>query len=256
MPFTFAHPAAVIPLQMGLKRYVSFTALVLGSMAPDFEYFLHFRPYQVIGHTWTGFIVYNFPLVLLIAYLFHLIVKGPLISHLPRPFDRWYGPVAMKKWGIRSLKDGLVFFSSAILGMCTHVFWDAFTHQNGYFVKIIPFLQQKLPILGWHIPIYKLAQHGSTLVGFLFLALYVYSIRNDRFVPAKRIGRKAKILYWTIVPAAGLGLLLLSTAVMGTELSFSAYGALIVSTLSCMLISLFLVSLVTTAYSSHTDYKA
>ncbi|AIK36171.1 hypothetical protein BG07_3819 [Bacillus pseudomycoides] len=50
MPFTFAHPAAVIPF-CKKQRYVSVTALVLGSMVPDFEYFLHFRPYGVIGHT-------------------------------------------------------------------------------------------------------------------------------------------------------------------------------------------------------------
>ena len=51
MPFTFAHPAAVIPF-CKKHQYVSVTALVLGGMAPDFEYFLHFRPYGIIGHAW------------------------------------------------------------------------------------------------------------------------------------------------------------------------------------------------------------
>ncbi|PFE05787.1 DUF4184 domain-containing protein [Bacillus cereus] len=37
-------------------RYVSVTALVLGSMAPDFEYVLHFQPNGVIGHIWLGFL--------------------------------------------------------------------------------------------------------------------------------------------------------------------------------------------------------
>lgn len=51
MPFTFAHPAAVLPLGVKKTKYIDFTALVIGSMAPDFEYFIHFKPYQEYGHT-------------------------------------------------------------------------------------------------------------------------------------------------------------------------------------------------------------
>ncbi len=39
MPFTFAHPAAVLPFMKKQSKYISVTALILGSMAPDFEYF-------------------------------------------------------------------------------------------------------------------------------------------------------------------------------------------------------------------------
>ncbi|KFN01337.1 hypothetical protein DJ93_1011 [Bacillus clarus] len=63
MPFTFAHPAAVIPFCKKQSPYISVTALVLGSMAPDFEYFLHFRPYGSIGYTRLGFFYFNLPLV-------------------------------------------------------------------------------------------------------------------------------------------------------------------------------------------------
>lgn len=43
LPLTFAHPAAVLPFSRKSK-YIHFSALVLGSMAPDFEYFLRGRP--------------------------------------------------------------------------------------------------------------------------------------------------------------------------------------------------------------------
>src|SRR5215467_12574272 len=37
VPFTFSHPAAVLPLA---RRGLVFSALVVGSMAPDFPYFV------------------------------------------------------------------------------------------------------------------------------------------------------------------------------------------------------------------------
>lgn len=39
MPFTFAHPAAVLPFAKKHSKHISVTALILGSMASDFEYF-------------------------------------------------------------------------------------------------------------------------------------------------------------------------------------------------------------------------
>src|ERR1700744_2163138 len=36
MPWTFAHPAAVLPLRKALRSRLSFCALVVGSMSPDF----------------------------------------------------------------------------------------------------------------------------------------------------------------------------------------------------------------------------
>ena len=39
MPLTFAHPAAILPFSRKSK-YINFSAIVFGSMAPDFEYFL------------------------------------------------------------------------------------------------------------------------------------------------------------------------------------------------------------------------
>ena len=35
MPFTFAHPAAVVPLLRPLGRYGVLSALVIGSIVPD-----------------------------------------------------------------------------------------------------------------------------------------------------------------------------------------------------------------------------
>src|SRR5581483_12465816 len=49
VPFTLAHPAAVLPLR---RRGLVFSALVVGSMAPDFEYFFGLK--RPISHTMPG----------------------------------------------------------------------------------------------------------------------------------------------------------------------------------------------------------
>lgn len=73
MPLTFAHPAAVLPFSRKSK-YIHFPALVLGSMAPDFEYFLRGQPIGAIGHTFSGFLTYNLPLVIFFYLVYHFFV--------------------------------------------------------------------------------------------------------------------------------------------------------------------------------------
>ncbi|WP_262496247.1 DUF4184 family protein [Flavobacterium piscis] len=39
MPFTFSHPAIILPLKYLPKNWISLTGLIIGSLTPDFEYF-------------------------------------------------------------------------------------------------------------------------------------------------------------------------------------------------------------------------
>ncbi|SEF46838.1 protein of unknown function [Flavobacterium urumqiense] len=41
MPFTFSHPAIILPFLKNKK--LSATALIIGSMSPDFEYFFRMK---------------------------------------------------------------------------------------------------------------------------------------------------------------------------------------------------------------------
>ena len=49
MPFTFSHPAIVLPFS---KKWFSLTALVTGSIIPDFEYFFKMKGHSDYGHNW------------------------------------------------------------------------------------------------------------------------------------------------------------------------------------------------------------
>src|SRR4051812_45256762 len=80
MPFTLAHPAAVIPLAR--KRLV-LSALVAGSKAPDFGKIFTLSPKNGFGHTWAGIFWFCIPTGLLALVLYHGLLKRPLLSLLP-----------------------------------------------------------------------------------------------------------------------------------------------------------------------------
>ena len=54
MPFTFSHPALILPLKYFPNKWFSLTGLVIGSLTPDFEYFLRMRIKSVYSHTLEG----------------------------------------------------------------------------------------------------------------------------------------------------------------------------------------------------------
>src|SRR3982751_1614052 len=83
MPFTFSHPAIVIPLQKLVGRWVSLTGLVVGSVVPDFEYFIRMRSEKGFSHSIPGVFLFDLPLGLLLCFLFHNVVRNSLFSHLP-----------------------------------------------------------------------------------------------------------------------------------------------------------------------------
>lgn len=228
MPFTLAHPAAIVCLKN--KRF-NFTALVLGSMAPDFLYFINFRPYGHLGHEFLGFLILNLPICFLLAYVFHNVVKAPLISHLPRPLDSWYGYLRTEKFTLTSFKDVLVFSYSALLGMLTHIVWDAFTHKTGFFVNHIGFLQKKMiTIGGYDVYGYKLVQHISTLIGLIIVLIALYLLKDKR----KRIlwghrSFKEKFIYDISIIIISIVVLVLSYLVFSFCGITYGIGALVIS---------------------------
>ncbi|MFN5774209.1 DUF4184 family protein, partial [Flavobacterium sp.] len=83
MPFTFSHPAIVLPLTFLPRQWFSLTGLVIGSLTPDFEYFLRMRIESNYSHTIDGLFWFDLSLGLLLAFLFHNIVRDSLFDNLP-----------------------------------------------------------------------------------------------------------------------------------------------------------------------------
>lgn len=83
MPFTFSHPAIVLPLTYLPKKWFSLTGLIIGSITPDFEYFIRMKVQRDYSHTLSGLFWFNLPLGILLAFIFHGIVRNSLIENLP-----------------------------------------------------------------------------------------------------------------------------------------------------------------------------
>lgn len=175
MPFTLAHPAVVI---FSKNKNFNLLGLILGSMAPDFIYFLLFNPSSNLGHTLLGFIILNLPICFLLNYLILKFIKNPFIINLPSKICNYYTYLINYDFNFKSPKDIFVFTYSCIVGMLTHIIWDVFTHKTGYFVVNINLLKESIHILGYQVPFFKLLQHGSTLLGFFVILYYFYTIRR------------------------------------------------------------------------------
>ncbi|MDV8114372.1 DUF4184 family protein [Bacillus sp. BAU-SS-2023] len=175
MPFTLAHPAVVI---FSKNKNFNLLGLILGSMAPDFIYFLLFNPSSNLGHTLLGFIILNLPICFLLNYLILKFIKNPFIINLPSKICNYYTYLINYDFNFKSTKNIFVFTYSCIVGMLTHIIWDAFTHKTGYFVVNINLLKESIHILGYQVPFFKLLQHGSTLLGFFVILYYFYTIRR------------------------------------------------------------------------------
>ncbi|WP_133271821.1 DUF4184 family protein [Hymenobacter radiodurans] len=191
MPFTLSHPALVLPLLAKTRRWLSVTGLVLGSMAPDFEYFLRLRPYGSYGHTWVGIFWFDLPLGLLVAGLFHLVVKRPLVRSLPSFLRARLGQLSEQPWPLRNLWSKRLILG-VLIGSLSHIFWDAFTHNNSPVTVGIDFLNLRVGPL----TLYRWLQYVSSVIGLVAIAWFVWKLpAKPRLVKATS---KIQRLFWTL----------------------------------------------------------
>ena len=171
MPFTLAHPAAAVPL----RRFgLVLSALVVGALAPDFEYFIMLAPHSRSGHQMPGVLLITFPAAFLVLWLFHACVKRGLVALLPIPAQRRLQPYL----GRFAFGDGRRFAliaASIALGIATHLLWDMFTHSGTLAYKHWMWLHtmMALPAVGAR-PVYKVLQYFSSLLGCLLLAGWIW----------------------------------------------------------------------------------
>lgn len=191
MPFTFAHPAAVLWCTRWRGAESLLAALVVGSMSPDFEYFLRLRVNAAYGHSFPGIVLFCIPVGFAVYLLYQGFISGPLTQNLPVGFRARLagvtGPIPERTGPMR-----LVAIAVALgFGALTHILWDGFTHSNGMIVSRIPLFAHEC----WGIPVYKFLQHGSTLIGFTIIAYWFYR-RPGGAVPADPA---PSLRYWVVV---------------------------------------------------------
>ena len=168
MPWTFAHPAAVLPLRRFCPAPLNFTALVIGSISPDLGYHLYRKDLALLGHSLQGSLLVCLPAGLLVLALLCL-MRRPLWYLLPEPHRTAFSPLVVERL---SIGPAAVFAAgvSIVLGAWTHIAWDALTHGNGWIVLRVPLLQAPLFRLGGYLfPVHHVLQHLSSYLGAAIL---------------------------------------------------------------------------------------
>ncbi len=163
LPFTFSHPAAVLPIPRGR---LSLSAMMIGAMAPDFLYFLLLSHSTHYGHSLQGMFLFSLPAGMAVLWLYHRLFKRPLLALAPDSVARRITESDLRFSFLPATRFAWLA-ASTMIGVFSHVLWDAFTHESGLFVTMAPELKL---YFGLHMPLYSFLQFASTVVGAAFLA--------------------------------------------------------------------------------------
>jgi hypothetical protein len=246
MPFTLAHPAIVVPLARRFPASMMLSGLVVGSMSPDFEYFVALRPVRTISHDLAGIPLLDVPSGLAVLVLFEYVMKRPMALLLPKEVRGRVLP-SCKPLPLVPAGRTLAILLSLAVGAFSHIAWDSLTHEHGWVVERVPAFAASL---GQGPRVYKVLQHGSTVVGLSLLAYWSLGWLRRQAPAAEPVeagmtdGLRVAILSSLLVLSIGFATLTCSRE-FGGAISHGAY-AFVVRFLLAFLSSLFLGSL---AYS-------
>jgi hypothetical protein len=175
MPFTLSHAAVAEPLA---RRGLVLSALVVGSMAPDFEFFLRLSLLSRWGHTPAGLFLFALPAGLAALWLFHAVLKAPLLTLLPAALQAALGPAAAP-FRFGPPRHLLRILVSLLMGSLTHALFDSITHENAPAVQLIPLL--RTPIAAPPFPpqpLFHVLQYAFSIgLGIVLLAQSVRALR-------------------------------------------------------------------------------
>ena len=184
MPWTVSHAAAVLPLRRFSPRPLDFAALVVGSMTPDLGYYIGAFDLATLDHTLAGSFLVGLPVGALLLVAFYVFAK-PVCYALPQPHRQALLPLCPRIGGLRPTRWPILLLS-LLLGIWTHNFWDAFTHEKGWFVERIAWLRDPMVHIGsttFGLPF--VLQILSTLIGFAIVAtVYYFWLRRE---PARAV---------------------------------------------------------------------
>jgi hypothetical protein len=164
MAFPLAHPAAVLPFRRWFK-WLSFPALVIGSLVPDAGYLL--PQLAEFSHNFLESMVFGLPAGGLILAAFYAL-RRPVAVRMPFRLRRSILPACQ-----RPLGPVWILVLSLLIGIWTHVLWDSLTHPDGWVVNQLPILLTPLLQLdGRTAKVCTLLWYSSSIVGagWLFFA--------------------------------------------------------------------------------------
>jgi len=189
VPLTYlSHQAAVVPLKMWRPTWFDGTALVFGSMAPDWAYVANGSRFYVNAHVWPGMVWFAVTAATLATLLVRKL-EPQIVAGLPRQ-PRLMGDFACRRAVRRHL---LAIVGCAALGVATHVIWDAFTHDFRWGPQHIAWLRAQVTIAGRSMSRAHLLQQISTVGGAVVTIALLAVISRRRLVLRWRPEERAAV---------------------------------------------------------------
>lgn len=213
------------------------TGLIIGSMTPDFEYFLRMKILSYYSHTLAGLFYFCLPIGVLTAFIFHNIIKEHLLANLPKIINARLHSISKIDWNNYFKSNWLTVLSSILLGAISHLAWDACTHHNGFFVNNSAWLSSEFQLFHLEVKGYKILQHLSTLVGGLIILLTIFRL------PKTPIKQTITIEYWLLLGSIGsiiVGLRFLN----GLSFNLQGLGTFVATSIAALFISLVVTPLI------------
>jgi uncharacterized protein DUF4184 len=145
------------------------------------------------SHGLAGLLWFCLPLGVVCYLMFEALMRPPLAAVLfvrsPRTAPAFRPPP-------------FAVIGCLLVGAASHDLWDLFTHDDSPLVLRSPWLRSPVVGIGdWHLRLYELLQHASTLLGLIAVAVWLYLVIRRQ---ASGFGRDAM---QRLLPVLGLGLL-------------------------------------------------
>lgn len=220
MPFTPSHALIALPF---IRTPLVPAAVAIGAMTPDLPLFL--RGVGVTyGFTHTNANVVWTALLAFVLFLTWRVLLRPAVSELcpawlaarlPDEWSRGGWDAAQRAVGVEERRSyPLLLAASLILGVISHILWDAFTHADRLGLQLFPALADRRgPLQG-----FKWLQHGSSVIGLVILAIWA-ALWLRRRRPSTAVTRVlpawVRMSWWLSLPV-----ILIAAVVIG----YLAYG--------------------------------
>ena len=199
MPFTFSHPAAILPFSKSSR--LSQTGLIIGSIVPDLEFYFKLRLSENIGHTLTGIFLFDLPIAVLVAFIFHAIIKAPLYEASPMWIKSRMTAYLNFDWIKSTRKNMVALLLSVCIGIVTHLLLDGITHHDGWAITLFPLLENTLKIGSAVTPFYDILQYGLSVLGLYWMSVFFINLKPEKDTA---ILKMVNIRFWVWVLIVGI----------------------------------------------------
>lgn len=204
MPFTLAHPAAVLLLR---RTTFPVAAMVSGTMSPDLPVFFNAYgwPYN-FTHSALGVVTIDLVVGMLAVAIWSTFLRDPLVDVLPTSLRERLDPRARyhrQQWRLA--------VPAVVAGSTTHVVWDLFTHHDRWGVRHLGWLhEQHGRLIG-----FQWAQYLSSVLGLAICVLWA----------RQHLGAQTRTPHPVLVPALGVrALFAIGVVTLGSGLAAGSFA--------------------------------